>query len=430
MRQYENGAYKKAVSALQGAVSREPKSADANFYLGLSLYKLQRYTAAGSAFDQTIALDPQNGSALLFRGLAHQAGGAYAKAIPYFEKAIAVNSDLKQLADYNIGISQFRAGDNTAAKAALTRAIAAAPKSDTAKEAQDFLAKIEAGDGKSAKKWTASTSVGYQYDDNVTTDEVDTSSNLHDTAFILEAAATYQLHQGGAIDIEVGYDFFQSLYDDLTSFDLRSHTFSIVAEKEIADVDASAILLYTRTNLGGDDFLGIHSITPSLGYGFTPNWYASFSYNFQNKNFIGAEERDSEVHSVGVNNFVFFMDGKANVSFGYRIEDENTESSEFDYLGHFLHAKVKAPIPGAAIAKWNPTATLGWAYYNKNYNSLTASISDERQDERTTLSLGLTADVTTRVQAKFAYEKIEAISNLVTADFNENIATLSFGVTF
>ena len=192
LRQYENGAYKKAVSALQGAVSREPKSADANFYLGLSLYKLQRYTAAGSAFDQTIALDPQNGSALLFRGLAHQAGGAYAKAIPYFEKAIAVNSDLKQLADYNIGISQFRAGDNTAAKAALTRAIAAAPKSDTAKEAQDFLAKIEAGDGKSAKKWTASTSVGYQYDDNVTTDEVDTSSNLHDTAFILEAAATYQ----------------------------------------------------------------------------------------------------------------------------------------------------------------------------------------------------------------------------------------------
>lgn len=37
------------------------------------------------------------------------------------------------------------------------------------------------------KPWSLSGSVGFQYDDNVTTDEIDSTSNLSDTAAVIEA---------------------------------------------------------------------------------------------------------------------------------------------------------------------------------------------------------------------------------------------------
>lgn len=373
---YESGAFEKAIDAFDGAVTSAPNSADSHFYLGLSRYKLNRYAAAGVAFERAAAINPKYGAALLFRGLSHQADGAYKKAVPFFEKAAAADSEFAQLATYNIGISWFRAGDREAAKAALTQAIALDTKSDTAEDARKFLATVEAAGGEGARKWSASMSAGYQYDDNVTTDEIDENSNVHDTAFVLDGSASYRLLQGGAVDLEIGYDFFQSLYDDQDAFDLQVHGLSLTAGKEIAGFDAALTYIYSRVWLGRNDFLGLHNITPSLGYGITPEWYASVAVNVQDKNFLENKDRNSRVHSVGLTNFIFFMDGKANFSIAYRIEDEDTSSSEFDYLGHFLNAAVKAPIPGAAIAKWHPAATLGWAYYNKNYNSLTASIDD------------------------------------------------------
>ncbi len=427
---YQNGEYEKAVSAFAAAATEVPKSADAHFYVGLSHYQLKRFGAAGSAFDRAIALEPKNGSALLFRGLIHQSDGAYEKAITYFEKTVAADPELAQLAIYNIGISQFRDGNKDAAKTTLTRAIAADPKSDTATDAREFLAKVEEANSGNEKRWSLSASAGFQYDDNVTTDEIDVSTNLRDTAFVFEAAAAYKLLQGEPVDLEIGYDFFQSFFDDQTDFDLHSHTVSLTAEKEVGEIDTGLTYLYTRTLLGGKDFLGIHSVTPSLGYAFAPTWYTNFSYNYQDKNFISDNDRDADLNALGFNSFVFFMDSKAYVSFGYRIENEDTESTEFDYLGHFLHLKVKTPLPIKAIAQWNPIATVGWAYFVKNYSNETASIGNERKDERTTLTLDLTADITKHIQAKLAYERIEAISNLASSDFKENIVTFSVGVSY
>ena len=427
---YQDGNYEAAAKAFETATERDPKSSVAQLYIGLSLYKLKRYDEAGIAFDRAIALDANNGSALLFRGLTYQATGAYDKAVAPLEKAAAADPDLAQLALYNLGISRYRMGDNEAAKTALSRTIELDGTSDTAADARAMLAKIEGAESKTKKRWKLGASVGYQYDDNVTTDEIDVSSNLQDTAFVFQANASYKLLQGEPVGLEAGYDFYQSLYDEQSDFDLQSHTLSLYAEKEISGVDTGLLYLYTRSLLGGDDFLGIHSVTPSVGYAFTPRWYANFSYNFQDKNFITNNDRDATLHGLGMNNFLFFMDGKAYLSFGYRIESEDAKGPEFDYLGHFFHAKVRTPIPLDAIARWNPMATVGWAYFVKNYANDTPAIADERKDKRTTLTLDLTADVTQYAQAKFSYERIEAISNLASSDFNENIVTFSVGVKF
>lgn len=289
-----------------------------------------------------------------------------------------------------------------------------------------------AGAGGANKRWTLSGSIGIQSDDNVTTDETDTTSNQSDEAAVFEVSGTYQLLDESKVGVglELGYDFFQSLYDTLTDFDLQSHTFSASAEREIEGFDTGLTYLYTRTFLGGDDFLALHNLSPTLGYAVTSIWYVSLRYSYQNKDFISSDPRDADQHSGTFDNFLFFMQGKGYLSLGYRAEGEDTEGDEFDYFGHFFHARLKTPIRLKPVEQWNPVLTLSYEYSKKDFSNVTASIGDKREDTRTTIALGLSADLTERVFAKFDYEHIEAVSNLSSSDFDENVVTFSLGARF
>ncbi len=282
------------------------------------------------------------------------------------------------------------------------------------------------------KSWNVSGSAGFQYDDNVTTDEIDSTSNLSDTAAVIEASGSYRPDAGKDFGLQLSYDFSQSLYQDLSSFDLQSHLFSGSVEKEINGFDVGLNYLYGRTFLGGDDFLSLNSITPTLGYSVTDSWYVSLRYNYQNKDFISSSNdgRDAGLNSGTIDNFLFFMDSKAYLSFGYQAEDENTDSDEFDYFGHIFHVRLKLPVSVGGLEAFNPVLNAGVKYSDKDYSSVTSSIGAEREDERTTLNLGLDADLSRHVFAKFDYEYINAQSNLASSDFTENIVTISIGARF
>jgi hypothetical protein len=282
------------------------------------------------------------------------------------------------------------------------------------------------------KPWSLSGSVGFQYDDNVTTDEIDSTSNLSDTAAVIEASASYRPDMGKNVGLELSYDFSQSLYQDLSSFDLQSHLFSASIENEYKGYDVGLNYLYGRTFLGGDDFLSMHSFTPTLGRSVTDTWYVSLRYNYQNKDFISSSNdgRDAGLNSGTIDNFLFLMDGKGYFSFGYQAEDENTDGDEFDYFGHIFHARLKLPVPVDGLEAFNPVLNAGVKYSDKDYSSVTSSIGAERNDERTTFNLGLDGDITRLVFAKFDYEYIDAQSNLASSDFTENIVTISVGARF
>lgn len=212
----------------------------------------------------------------------------------------------------------------------------------------------------------------------------------------------------------------------MTDFDLQLHTLSASVEREYGEIDTGLLYLYSRTFLGGDDFLDIHNITPSLGHAFSERWYLSLRYSYQAKDFIqGSNDgRDATNNSFTIDNFLFFQDGKGQLSLGYRIEGENTSSDAFDYLGHFFHARLKLPISAAALAPYNPVFRLGLEYSTKDYSSVTSSIGTERSDDRTSFTVGVEADVVKGVTAKLEYEKIEVVTNLPSADYDENVITL------
>lgn len=73
---------------------------------------------------------------------------------------------------------------------------------------------------------------------------------------------------------------------------------------------------------------------------------------------------------------------------------------------------------------------IGLQFSDKTYANVSSGIGAERQDKRTTFSLGLDANLSRHVFAKFDYEYIDARSNMSASKFNENIVTLSIDVRY
>ena len=67
---------------------------------------------------------------------------------------------------------------------------------------------------------SATLSVGYESDDNVTTSELDTSSGISDEAMVIDFGLALSLGNE-SLGIELGYDFSQTDYDTQDAFDIE-----------------------------------------------------------------------------------------------------------------------------------------------------------------------------------------------------------------
>jgi Flp pilus assembly protein TadD len=84
----DGGSYKLAIDPLQRAVSLDPNSFEAWHDLGLTYFRLQRYTEARTPLEKAVALDPNSyGSVVLLGGTLYMLGDDEA-ALPVLERAL------------------------------------------------------------------------------------------------------------------------------------------------------------------------------------------------------------------------------------------------------------------------------------------------------------------------------------------------------
>jgi tetratricopeptide (TPR) repeat protein len=110
----ESGDLEGAVTLYQKVVAQAPRNVEAWWYLGTTLYDLEKWTEARRAFDRVARLDPQNGAALAFRGLCTFKQGDYGDALDDLlrSKALGVggNPELGSVARFHAGLAMTRLG--------------------------------------------------------------------------------------------------------------------------------------------------------------------------------------------------------------------------------------------------------------------------------------------------------------------------------
>lgn len=284
---------------------------------------------------------------------------------------------------------------------------------------------VLAADADAQKSISISGAVGAQYDNAVNTQPTGTSSGKGDHALLLDLGLEYKALEKSNLGIEFSYDFSQSVYDDLTSFNFQSHGISMFIETSQSGYDFNALYGYTRALLGGNDFLGIHIFQPSLGRLISMGSYVNVAYSFQNKDFVDANGRDANLHGGEITNFLFFNDNKTTLKFGYRLEHEKASESQFDYWGNFLKVGLKtlAPLPLITI----PTIfKFDYQYDLKNFTSITSEINEKRRDRRHTLKAVLEFQLHERLYLDLKGEYHRAYSNLPSSDFAQQVYTIVF----
>jgi len=117
-----------ASEVLSQAVALNPKSFDANFYLGRVQYAIKDYADAAKDLRAAVALNPRHAQARFFPGTALEAAGESDAAVTEYLELIKIdaNSAIGQL---GLGALLVRQGKTDEAITALKRALALDPKS-------------------------------------------------------------------------------------------------------------------------------------------------------------------------------------------------------------------------------------------------------------------------------------------------------------
>lgn len=270
-----------------------------------------------------------------------------------------------------------------------------------------------------------SVSAGIEYDDNISVATLDQTTGESDIAAVLDFSAAYTPIKTSGTEIELNYDFYQSLHETFDDFDLQIHTFSALGSWEVGGYDAGLSYGYSRVYLGANELYDSHTVTPSLGFSGTENWYHLVSYAYQDKDFGAISGRNAEQNSISFDNFYFFMDNKANVLLSLRAEDENAKDGELDYQGTTLKVGLSAPLMDTDL-----TIKASYQHYWRDYDNTTASISEKRNDEQGLVNIDLIKPLGEGMNVKLSYEHINAESNLASADYSGNVVTVNFNMYF
>jgi Tfp pilus assembly protein PilF len=419
----EAGHFAEAEAALRIAVEASPESAEAHYYLGLAHLRQDENVLAAEAFEHALTIDPGFPGAHSSLGITHYELGQYSEAEEQFERAVQVDP-ADAAAHLFLGLARWKQGKPELARQALERAIAIEPDSPTAADAQELLVAIERGEVRS-KPWSLYGSVGAEYDDDVTRSELDVTSGESDMALVVELGGAYALIDRSLWQLEVGYDFYQSLYTEEDDFDLQSHSLSLDGSRELGPVTAGLGYRLVFSTLDGDDFLEIQALRPSLGMLMLPSWYVDMSLELQDRDF-DESARDSDRTRLGITNYVF-VQNRGRLAFGYHMLDEDAEGPEFDYDGYELSLGLKAFL---SISDRELELDMVFEYLDRDYDNITPSIGRKRDDRRKTLRIGVARRLGKVGEVRLDWERTDADSNLPSADYRQNVIRLSVGVDF
>ncbi len=273
--------------------------------------------------------------------------------------------------------------------------------------------------------FSAEFSAGVEYDSNVSVIEIDTSTAQDDFAAVFDFGLGVETKLGENTKIKVGYDFGQDIQFDFSAFDTQSHRGSAEISHDFGAVDTGVSYQYVYSKLGGAGFLRMHRLSPyAAAYVANKKAYLRASYIYTDKDFIGRLDRDSEVNAGSAEAFYFLNGLKTYVITGYRYESDDAFSPEFDFESHNVKVRFIQRIPfGAHRGKLR----VGWRYEDRNYNSITPSIAAIRDDERHRFDASLEIPFSDIVYGELEYRYDDFSSNLPSADFTQNVATIRLG---
>lgn len=417
-----------AVADLRQFVAARPDDLQGSLELGIALAQAGHYQEA-VAWLARAGHDPaKRPTAEFFTGWAELRAGDLAAADVAFAGA-ARDPALAEAAAFYRGVVAYRQRQWPAARGQFETVAVAEAQTPLAREAGRYL-RVIPGAGRPYELYGAT---GLEYDSNVILAPADGAvrralgvTEQSDGRASVLVGGTYAPWRSDHAELRLGYELFQSLYFDLTQFDLQNHRPWVEVSAWTDRVEVGLQSRYDYYLLDTSSFLQQVSAVPWLRVfegevGQTELYYRLRWRDYLDQAYASLDALDN---AVGLRQVGYLRSPNRYVWLGYRYDDnaaDNRQGERFAYDGQQFDAGV-----GWAFPAIDARAEAGYRYRHEHY----APASGGRRDEESGPSVVLGTRLTDWLVASAAYFGTFNDSNQTLFQYDRQIGSLQLEARF
>jgi hypothetical protein len=445
---YTQCNYARARDYFRNVVAQAPDDAQALFYLGVSLGHLRAFEEAIARLTQALALSPENPSIPQVHyhlgWIYTQMHGHEREAQDHF--AQAQEEFPARLTHYYQGMMLYKLDCLAQAKPFLKAVLQEDDTAYEARIAQRYYYDIIYRQ-REQRWWQLEGTVAFQYDDNVVLEPNNDAfafGRQGDGSTVFTLMGRLLATRAAPWRLGAEYTLFQSLYFDLSDFDIQSHTGRLFASLDLGQVTLRTAVDNTFTLLDNTRFSNAVTVQQALSLQQTKKLYAVLSVQYSKSNFFhqfiptgqeAVRDRDGWAVRAGFDQYLLLNRQGTSLRLSYNYEMSRNDGTDWEYNGHYVALGVHTPL-GEEI---NLDVDMG--YTRRNYlhiNSFDASplavlTPDDRRardDDRVVGSIILSRPLGPYLMLSASFTHISNISNLNFFDYRRNITTLALTARF
>jgi tetratricopeptide (TPR) repeat protein len=420
--------YAEAIAPLEDARRLDPGLAEATLYLGVAQFHQGDLDAADRELTEAARLLPESAEAQLYHGLVLLERAENAQAAAALERAADLDPGaVDPAASYFAGRAWEAARERERAEQALGRAIAAAPGSEWAKEAERALERSEEP-YRRRSPW-ARVIAGIAYDDNV----------------VLRGGGAFpgeisdQDDWGGVWDLQGGAELFRNAdwaagvlggyygraYADLGEFDTHFPNVTAWGDRSLGEktylrlkgdfgygwVDYEPFLLVPTGTLSLHRDWGKAGSGRFFGYYQWRDYLFDLAYSQQNRD--GQDFGGGYDHSYPAGSLTVLRGGAV-------INRYDSEIGEYTHMGYGAWLGVVQDLPLELVLDARARYVYQ-DYDNRSYFSGLPGSREFRRDHVVYVDAALERPITEHLKVSARYRHENNISNVAVFDYDRNI---------
>ena len=281
-----------------------------------------------------------------------------------------------------------------------------------------------------------SASVGYEYDDNVNDPNVDQSAEQGASAGVFEASIAIDAFDHEPWSLDLGYDFFESIYaeDDVDELDLRLHAPWAQVTRRYDTVDLDFEWRSTFGELGEERYLDTHAFGPTVGTLVGDSVYVSAGYRYEYRNarrahplVTAANDRTGHRNGLRADGLLLLPDSGIKLGAGGFLRHQDaTETPLFDHVAYGARVRFDWATPFVGVGHGPLELQTRFRYEERRYDggSRVRTGAGPRRDDRINLTVALELPLHRYAFARLAYDRFSSESNDPAADYASNVARL------
>jgi hypothetical protein len=288
------------------------------------------------------------------------------------------------------------------------------------------------------RRWNFTVITGHQFDSNVVLSPdfvgLGAPTNMADSSWFVASFGDYRLIQDTERTLGLIMSTYDNFYFDQTNFDLQDYMLGgyynwLHSENWIGAVRYE----FHETLLDYRQFAFEHRLVPNLTYREGDFGHTTFYYEYDSAEFdvlplVPAQDRDADVHGLGVTQAIYTFCGLGRVFFGYRYENAVADGSDFDRSTNMVTARLERPLGERFV--FDAEVRQFWDDY-ANPNTLDF-LGRPRNDQRTEARTGLQWYFGRHASLRLDYTYINSNSNVANLfdvhffQYNRHLVTSQF----